>query len=73
MQKQLPTYLVLKYITAAKTNNHLMGIQGYLSLIIPTHAEKSRVANLDVMDAIADNRDTLMLLPNTLHKEFIIT
>ena len=49
----------------------LLNIQDYLSCTRATHTEKSKVYYLNIIDAVADNKDTLMSMLLDLHMQFI--
>ena len=49
----------------------LLNMQDYLRLTTGTHTEKSNVTYLQVMDAVADNKDTLIQLLSDLQEQFI--
>ena len=49
-----------------------MNIQDYFSLIRVTHTEKSEIVYLEVMDSVADTKDTVMQLLHELHQQFIV-
>ena len=57
--------------TTNSTTKTKINIQDYFSCIWPTHTEKSNYYYLDILDAIADNKDTLMSLLYDLHEQFI--
>ena len=40
-------------------------MQDYFSLTLATHTEKCCVEYLDVLDAVADSKDTIMKVPAT--------
>ena len=46
-------------------------MQEYFAVTRQTHTEKSNVAYLKVMDAIADSKDTIMQVLHDLHEQFI--
>lgn len=48
-----------------------ISLQDYYSLTRPTHTEESRVVYLEVMDAVADCKDTMMTLLHSLHENLI--
>ena len=50
----------------------LTSMQEFLSLLHPTHTEKSNVNYLKVMDAVADSKDTMMSMLQDLHQHFIV-
>lgn len=49
-----------------------LGIQDYFSTTRPSHTEKSNIYYSKVIDAIANNKDTIMALLHELHEEHII-
>ena len=59
------------YTCFRKLQLQLLNIQDYFSCMRATHTEKSNVYYLNVMDAIADNKDTLISMLHDLHKQFI--
>ena len=57
-------------IATKYSDKPLLNIQDY-SCIRATHTEKSKVYYLNIMDAVADNKDTLMSMLFDLHMQFI--
>ncbi len=55
-----------------ESNKPFMSIQNHFTVTRVTHTEKSNVAYLEVMDAIADSKDTIMHMLHELHQQFII-
>ena len=49
-----------------------LSMQDHFTLTRITHSEKSNVAYLEVMDAVADCRDTIMQLVHRLREKFIV-
>ena len=47
-------------------------MQDHFTLTRITHSEKTNVAYLEVMDAVADCRDTIMQLVHSLREKFIV-
>ena len=54
------------------SKNPFLNLQDYFSLIRPTNAEKSNVMYVEVMDAIADSKDTVVQMLHTLHADYIV-
>ena len=48
-----------------------LGLQDFYALIRPTHTEQSLVMYLEVLDAVADRKDTMMALLHSLKETFI--
>ena len=48
-----------------------LGLQDYCALTRSTHTEESYVMYLDVLDAVADCKDTMMGLLHSLRKMFV--
>jgi hypothetical protein len=48
-----------------------LGLQDYYALMRPTHTEQSHVIYLEVLDAVADRKDTMMGLLYSLRSTFI--
>ena len=73
LQQQVHTYMLLRHsVCSCESENTFLNIQDYLSSIRTTHTEKSNVAYLQVMDAVADSKDTLMQMLNNLHEHYIV-
>ena len=67
------TYMFLKHFTSIPNlQKPLIGLQDFLSCQEVTYTEKSEVIYLDVMDAVADNKDTLMEMLSNLHDLYIV-
>ena len=49
-----------------------LNIQDYFSLTRATHTERSQIVYLEVMDAVADSKDTVMQLLHDLQQQFIV-
>ena len=65
MQHELFSYMLQKLAVAETSSEHPfinINIQDYFKVTRATHTEKSRVAYLEVMDAITDSKDTLLEL-----------
>ena len=72
LHDDLHTYIL--YGEAASTiNEQLISIQEFFSLVRATHTEQSQVVYLEVMDAVADTKDTMMQLLHDLHEQFIVS
>ena len=72
LHDDLHTYIL--YGEAARTTNEpLISIQEFFSLVRATHTEQSQVVYLEVMDAVADTKDTMMQLLHDLHEQFIVS
>ncbi len=72
LQQEVNTYMFHKLSVSNSTVQHpFINLQDYFSLIKITHTQKSRVVYLDVMDAKADSKDTVMELLHDLRKQFI--
>ena len=72
LDSEIHTYMIHRAAIYNSTNNNpFLGLQDYFSLTRPTHTEKSRVVYLEVMDAVADCKDTMIVLLHNLHETFI--
>ena len=54
-----------------KPNKTLLNMQDYLRVTTATHTEKSNISYLQVMDAVADNKGTMIQLLSDLEEQFI--
>lgn len=57
---------------SSKPSKAFLNMQNYFKVTRVSHTEKSRILYLDVRDAKADSKDTLMELLHGLHSEFIV-
>ena len=72
LKHEINVYMLYKvFNTTNSTTKTVINIQDYFSCIRPTHSEKSNYYYLDILDAIADNKDTLMSSLYDLHEQFI--
>jgi cysteinyl-tRNA synthetase len=51
--------------------NFFLEIQAYMTLADPRNVEVSKIAYLQVLDAVADNKDTVLTVLNYLNERFI--
>ena len=72
LHDDLHTYILCGE-AASTTNEPLISIQEFFSLVRTTHTEQSQVVYLEVMDAVADTKDTMMQLLHDLHEQFIVS
>ncbi len=72
LKEEMNVYMLQKVAIANNCNDKsLLNIQDYFSCTRATHTEKSQVYFLNIMDAVADNKDTLMSMLFDLHVQFI--
>ncbi len=73
LQEELNAYIVQKHIIREQNpDNVFLNVQDYLNLTRATHTQKSYVEFRQVIDAVADSKDTMMSLIDDFHKEFIV-
>ena len=73
MHRQVHTYMFQKHaVNNTECEGTFLNIQDYFSVTQVTHTEKSRVVYLEVMDAIADSKDTMMQMLHELSEQYII-
>ncbi len=71
-QEELNTYMILKAILSeTRPSSSLLSLQRFFSMTRSTHTEKSDILYLEVMDAVADSKDTMITMLHTLHHKFI--
>ena len=70
MQEEINTYMMYKVATQKDYN--FLNLQDFLSANDATHTEKSQVAYLEVMDAVADSKDTVIQILHDLHEFYIV-
>lgn len=71
---EVNTYMLLK-LTIQNTQSHdtlSLNLQDYYSITRTNHTEKSNIQYLQVMDAKADSKDTLMVLLHDLHSRYVV-
>jgi len=67
------TYILHRIaISSSTADKPFLNIQDYFSLTRTTHTEKSQIAYLEVMDSVADRKDTVMQLLHDLQQRFIV-
>ena len=72
LQSEINTYMLHRVALNNSGFKHpFLGLQDYYSLIRPTHTEKSNVMYLEVLDAVADCKDTMLTLLHSLQTRFI--
>ena len=72
LKEEINVYMLQKVAIATKfSDKPLVNIQDCLSCTRATHTEKCQVYYLDIMDAVADKKDTLMSMLFNLHMQFI--
>ena len=73
LQHDLFAYMIQKIAVSKQCTKekNMMNIQDYFTLIRVTHTEKSKFAYLDVINAVADSKDTILMLLNDLYTKFI--
>ena len=72
LQYELLNYMLQKSAVASSNSEHpFVNIQDYFYLTRATHTERSRVAYLEVMDAVSDSKDTLLELVHDLYSKLI--
>ena len=73
LQKDTNTYMLYQTtLYKNSTDKIFINIQNFFSVIRPTHTETSKVMYVDVMDAVADSKDTITQLLQCLYEEYII-
>ena len=73
LQNELNVHILHKLATKNIPSHHIfLNLQDFLTATKPTHTEKSHVAYLPVMDAVAESKDTVMELLHKLREEFIV-
>ena len=70
LKLELNIYILHKELVH-QSQSIFLGLQDYFCLRRVTHTQKSKVAYLDVIDARADSKDTVMHLLHELHSVFI--
>ena len=72
LQHEMNVYLMHRVAFQKSSCTHpFLGLQNYYALTRPSHTEKSHVMYLDVLDAVADRKETMMGLLHSLRKTFI--
>ena len=73
LQSELNVHMLHKLATRNIPSHHIfLNLQDFLTATKPTRTEKSHVAYLQVMDAVADSKDTVVELLHKLREEFIV-
>ena len=70
LQKEMNMYILQKH-THASSDTDILHLQDYLKIISPVKVERSKVVYLQVLDAVSENRDTIMTVLFDLHHRFI--
>ena len=71
VRDQLTAYFLLKHQNSSNSTEHLIGIQDYMRLANPYQAERSNIVYLNVLDAKADTKDTIVQVLQNVHRKFI--
>ena len=72
-QKAVDSYMLHRVAICNSTVElPLLNIQDHFTLTTVTHTEISLVVYLEVMDAVADCKDTMMKLQHDLQQKFIV-
>ena len=73
LQSELFSYMLQKLAVAESTSDQpFISIQDYFNMTRATHTETSKIAYLEVMDAISDCKDTQLELLHDLFAKFIV-
>ena len=74
LQEDINIFLLQKHVTRSDTQENVsfISIQDFLSTCRNSSAQRSKVAYLRVMDAVADNKDTVLQLTHDLYQQFIV-
>ena len=71
-QANLSMYITQKTAVENKEpSKFLFNVQHFLTVTTATYTEKSNVSYLQVMDAVADNKDTMIQLLSDLQEQSI--
>ena len=74
IMEEIGTYMLGKVsLASTQPDSVLINLQDYLSILRPSHTEKSNVHYLCVLDAVADNKDTLTEILHDLHCKYVKT
>ena len=72
LQSEMNAYMIHRVALNNSSFQHpFLGLQDYNSLTRATHTEESHVIYLEVLDAVADCKDTMMTLLHSLRSRFI--
>ena len=72
LESEVNSYIVHRVIfTNSSSQYPFLGLQDYCSLIRSTHTEVSKVIYLEVLDAVVDCKDTMMVVLHNLRTRFI--
>ena len=72
LQSEMSVYIIHRVALCNSSCKHpFLGLQDYYALTRCTHTEESYVMYLDVLDAVADCKDTMMGLLHSLRKMFV--
>ena len=72
IQEELNVYMLMRNIVSNKRPQcSFLGLQQFFSVTRTTHTEKSNIFYLEVMDAIADSKDTMTAMLHHLYQKFI--
>ena len=73
LHEELNAYMVQKQsVREQRAGRVFLNIQDYLELTRATHTQKSKVEYRQIIDAVADSKDTMMSLIDDLHKQYIV-
>ena len=73
LKDEINTYMLHKVAVGnSEPQKNFLNIQDYFSVTRVTHTEKSNVIYLQVKDAIADTKDTMMDMLHELHQQYVV-
>ncbi len=72
LKEELNTYMIIKsFVSNKRPQRMFQSMQEYFSVTRATHTEKSSVLYLEVMDAVADSKDTMMVVLHNLYQKIV--
>ena len=74
LQDELHSYIFLRSSAhnSKDPESTFLGMQQFFSVVRANNTEKSNVQYLEVMDAVADTKDTMIALLHNLHSKYIL-
>lgn len=70
IRSELYQYMLLRHAASTKEKTFI-SMQDFFTLTRATHTEKSNVMYLDILDLVADKKDTLLLMLHELYGTYI--
>ena len=73
LKEEINTYMIHKFaVSTSIPQKTFLNVQDHFSVTRVTHTERSNVIYLQVKDAVADTKDTMMDMLHELHQQYVV-